>query len=61
MGLLTKIFGTYSDHELKKIYPIADKIEALEEEYKALTDAPAEGEMLINRKKYSNQDVTIAF
>ncbi len=39
MGLLTKIFGTYSDHELKKIYPIADKIEALEEEYKALTDA----------------------
>ena len=21
MGLLTKIFGTYSDHELKKIYP----------------------------------------
>ncbi len=39
MGLFTKIFGTYSDHELKKIYPIADKIEALEEEYKALTDA----------------------
>ena len=39
MGLLTKIFGTYSDHELKKIYPIADRIEALEEEYKALTDA----------------------
>ena len=39
MGLFTKIFGTYSDHELKKIYPVADKIEALEEEYKALTDA----------------------
>ena len=39
MGLFTKIFGTYSDHELKKIYPIADQIEALEEEYKALTDA----------------------
>ena len=39
MGLFTKIFGTYSDHELKKIYPVADQIEALEEEYKALTDA----------------------
>ena len=39
MSLFTKIFGTYSDHELKKIYPIADQIEALEEEYKALTDA----------------------
>ena len=39
MGLFTKIFGTYSDRELKSIYPIVDKIEALEEEYKALTDA----------------------
>ena len=29
MSLLTKIFGTYSDHELKKIYPIAYRIEAL--------------------------------
>ena len=38
MGLLTKIFGTYSDHELKKIYPIADKIEAMADEYRALTD-----------------------
>ena len=39
MGLITKIFGTYSQRELKSIYPIADKIEALADEYKALTDA----------------------
>ena len=39
MGLLTKVFGTYSERELKSIYPIVDKIEALEEEYKALSDA----------------------
>ena len=39
MGLITKLFGTYSERELKRVYPIADKIEALEEEYKALTDA----------------------
>ena len=38
MGLITKIFGTYSQRELKSIYPIADKIEALADEYKALTD-----------------------
>ena len=38
MGLIQKIFGTYSERELKSIYPIADKIEALEEEYRALTD-----------------------
>ena len=27
MGLITKIFGTYSERELKQIYPIVDKIE----------------------------------
>ena len=39
MGLFTKVFGTYSQRELKSIYPIVDKITALEDEYKALTDA----------------------
>ena len=39
MGLITKIFGTYSDRELKQIYPIVDKIEAMEPEYHAMTDA----------------------
>ena len=38
MGLMTKLFGSYSDRELKAIYPIVDKVEALEEEYRALTD-----------------------
>ena len=39
MGLFTKVFGTYSQRELKSIYPIVDKITALEDEYKQLTDA----------------------
>ena len=39
MGLFTKIFGTYSERELKNIYPIADKIEAMADEYAAMTDA----------------------
>ena len=39
MGLFTKVFGTYSQRELKSIYPIVDKITALENEYKQLTDA----------------------
>ena len=38
MGLIQKIFGTYSQRELKSIYPIADKIEALEDKYRQLTD-----------------------
>ena len=39
MGLFTKVFGTYSQRELKSIYPIVERITALEEEYKALSDA----------------------
>ena len=37
MGLITKLFGTYSERELKSIYPIVDKIEAMADEYHALT------------------------
>ena len=39
MGLFDKLFGSYSDRELKRIYPIADAIEKLDGEYAALTDA----------------------
>ena len=39
MGLMQKIFGDYSSRELKSIYPIVDKIEAMADEYKAMTDA----------------------
>jgi preprotein translocase subunit SecA len=38
MGLFTKIFGTYSQRELKSIWPVVHRIEAMEDEYKALTD-----------------------
>ena len=38
MGIFTKIFGSYSDRELKRITPIVDKIEALSGEYAALSD-----------------------
>ena len=58
MGLLTKIFGTYSDHELKKIYPIADKIEALEEEYKALTDAQLQAKTAEFKERLQNGETT---
>ncbi len=39
MSLFDKIFGTYSDRELKKVKPIADKVMALEEDMAKLTDA----------------------
>ena len=38
MSLLKSLFGDSSSRELKSIYPIVDKIEALADEYKALSD-----------------------
>ncbi len=38
MGILEKVFGTYSEREVKRIIPIVDKIEALENNIKALSD-----------------------
>ena len=39
MGLLKKLFGDYSTRELRSINPIVDKIEALADEYKAMSDS----------------------
>ena len=38
MSLLQKIFGTHSEHELKRIYPIADAIEALGPDMEKLSE-----------------------
>ncbi|MBQ9886824.1 MAG: preprotein translocase subunit SecA [Lachnospiraceae bacterium] len=38
MKLVEKIFGTHSEHELKRIYPIVDKIEAMRDEMMAKSD-----------------------
>ena len=38
MNLIEKMFGTHSERELKMIYPIVDKIEALRPEMMELTD-----------------------
>ena len=43
MGIIEKIFGTHSQNELKRIYPIVDRIEAMEPEMKALSDEELRG------------------
>ena len=43
MGLFTKLFGTRSQREIKKIQPIVDKILALEEEYAPLSEDALKG------------------
>ena len=43
MGIFSKIFGTPSQRELKRIQPTVDKILALEDEYKNLTEEALKG------------------
>ncbi len=38
MGLLSKVIGTHSEREVKRVIPIVDKIEALEPEMEKLSD-----------------------
>ena len=43
MGLFTKLFGTRSEREIKKLQPTLDKILALEEPYKNLSEEELRG------------------
>ena len=54
MGFLKKIFGSHSDHELKRLYPIADKIEAMSDEYAALTDEQLRAKTDEFRQRYAD-------
>ena len=46
MSIATKMFGTHSERELKRIYPLVDKVESYDSEYSTLSD-----EQLKNKTK----------
>ncbi|MCY6355463.1 preprotein translocase subunit SecA [Clostridium sp. ZS2-4] len=54
MGLFEKIFGSYSDRELKKIKPIIDKIEVLDEEMQKLNDEELRNKTFEFKERISN-------
>ena len=54
MGILRKIFGTTSQKEVKALEPLVKKIEALEEPYKALTDAQLQAKTPEFRARLAN-------
>jgi preprotein translocase subunit SecA len=58
MGLLDKIFGSYSDRELKKITPIADAIERLDKSYAALSDEELQAKTGEFRARLANGETT---
>ena len=53
MGFLQTLFGTTSAREVKKITPLVDKIEALGEEYKALTDDQLKAKTAEFKERYA--------
>ncbi len=55
MGLLEKIFGNYSDKEIKKIIPVVDKIESLEAEISKLSDDELRGKTEEFKKRVQEQ------
>lgn len=54
MGLFEKIFGTYSDRELKRVIPIADKVMNLEDEFSKLSDHDLRGKTAEFKERLKN-------
>ena len=54
MSLLEKIFGNYSEKEIKKIIPIVDKIESYEDQMKALSDEELRAKTDEFRKRHAD-------
>ncbi len=53
MGLITKLFGTRSQRELKKIQPLVDKVLALEDEYTKLSEEDLRGKTAQFKARYA--------
>ena len=54
MGIFAKLFGTPSQREIKRIQPTVDKILALEDEYRNLTEEALKGKTAEFRERLSN-------
>ncbi|MBQ8896673.1 MAG: hypothetical protein IJY88_07785, partial [Clostridia bacterium] len=54
MSIFTKLFGTYSEKQLKKIEPIAMKIESLADKYSAMSDEELKGQTEIFKSRLKN-------
>ena len=54
MGLFQKMFGSRSEKEIKRVIPLQQKVLALEEEYKALTDDQLKNKTAEFKERYQN-------
>ncbi len=54
MSIITKIFGTHSERELKRIYPIVDKVESYRDSFVNLSDAELRDKTRIFKERLAN-------
>ena len=54
MGLISKLFGTYSDRQIKKLKPLADKIEELGSKYSSMSDQEMRSQTEVFRQRLAN-------
>ena len=54
MGLFDKLFGTYSERELKKIEPIKNKVLELEAKYQPMTEAELRSQTQVLKDRLAN-------
>ena len=58
MGFLKAIFGNYSKKELKRVKPIMNSVLALEDKYKAMTDAELKNQTNVLKERLAKGETT---
>ncbi len=58
MSIITKIFGTHSDHEIKRIMPIVESIEKLSDRFSDMSEAELRGMSDVLKKRLANGETT---
>jgi len=56
MGLFSKVIGTHSEREVKRVIPIVDKIESLEPEMEKLSDEELRGKTAEFKKRLADKE-----
>ena len=56
MGLFSKVIGTHSEREVKRVIPIVDKIESLEPEMEKLSDEELRGKTTEFKKRLADKE-----
>ena len=61
MGLFSKVIGTHSEREVKRVIPIVDKIESLEPEMEKLSDEELRGKTAEFKKRLADKETWMTF